>query len=294
MIRHTAIGLVTAAFLIASCGRSVGEGQESQGMQESQGKQPKVTVENIKGPAGSLQVDDGGEGGIPVVFLHSFAGSSAHWKAQLAHLRPNRRAVALDFRGHGKSEAPDSLDYRVESLAGDVAAVVDGLGIKRFVLVGHSMGGAVGIAYAGAHPERVAGLLLVGTPGKVPADQADRIMTSMESDYEKVTESYWNKLLVGAQLQVLALVRSQMQSVPQDAALSIMRAIFEFDALPALSAYRGPKLEIITPHGDSPYALHKLVPGLPHKVVTGTSHWLHMDKPEEFNRILDEFLATIK
>jgi pimeloyl-ACP methyl ester carboxylesterase len=44
---------------------------------------------------------------------------------------------------------------------------------------------------------------------------------------------------------------------------------------------------------DNPYDLHKLVPDLPHKVVTGTSRWLHMDKPEEFNRILDELLEEI-
>jgi pimeloyl-ACP methyl ester carboxylesterase len=58
----------------------------------------------------------------------------------------------------------------------------------------------------------------------------------------------------------------------------------------ALQRYRGPTLAVVTPESDQPYEIHKLVPGSPHKVVTGTSHWLDMDKPEEFNRILDEFL----
>ena len=74
--------------------------------------------------------------------------------------------VAVDLRGHGRSEAPAAGDYAVESLAADIAAVVDALGLGRFVLVGHSMGGAAALAYADAHPERVAGLVLVGTPGK--------------------------------------------------------------------------------------------------------------------------------
>jgi pimeloyl-ACP methyl ester carboxylesterase len=60
--------------------------------------------------------------------------------------------------------------------------------------------------------------------------------------------------------------------------------------VPALQRYRGPKLAVITPENDKPYDLHMLAPEMPHKVVTGTSHWLHMDKPVEFNRILDEFL----
>jgi pimeloyl-ACP methyl ester carboxylesterase len=52
-----------------------------------------------------------------------------------------------------------------------------------------------------------------------------------------------------------------------------------------------PKLAVITPHADQHHDLHNLVPDLSRKVVTGTSHWLQMDKPEELNRILDQFLA---
>lgn len=61
--------------------------------------------------------------------------------------------------------------------------------------------------------------------------------------------------------------------------------------MPALQRYRGPKLAVITSENDKPYDLHMLSPEMPHKVVPGTSHWLHMDKPEEFDRILDEFLT---
>lgn len=64
----------------------------------------------IAGPAGILSVDDGGAGGIPVVLLHSFGGSSAQWAAQLEHLRKTRRAVAFDLRGHGLSDSPDDGD----------------------------------------------------------------------------------------------------------------------------------------------------------------------------------------
>jgi len=74
----------------------------------------------ISGPAGFLHIDDGGAGGVPVVFVHSFAGSTAHWAAQLTHLRKTRRAVALDMRSHGQSDSPARDEYAVESLAGDI------------------------------------------------------------------------------------------------------------------------------------------------------------------------------
>src|SRR5258706_7893782 len=117
----------------------------------------------ITGPAGELYVDDGGSGGggtVPVLFAHSYAGNSAHWRAQLAPLRPRRRAVAIDLRGHGQSDPPASGNYPVPALAEDIAAVADALELRRFVLVGHSMGGAAASAYAGKHPERISGLVL--------------------------------------------------------------------------------------------------------------------------------------
>lgn len=115
----------------------------------------------------SLFVDDGGptsSTALPVVFVHSFGGNTTHWAAQLEHLRHTRRAIALDLRGSGKSGPPDDGDYSIEALARDVASVVDSLDLRRLVLVGHSQGATTALAYAGAHPERVAGLVLIDSP----------------------------------------------------------------------------------------------------------------------------------
>lgn len=258
-------------------------------------RQHSVPLTNqVAGPAGRLHVDDGGAGGVPVVLVHSFAGSTAHWSRQLAHLRTTRRAVALDLRGHGQSDVPRSGGYAVPAQASDIAAVADALNLKRFVLVGHSMGGAAASGYALAHPDRVAGLVLVGAPGKTPPDQVSKIMSSLQADYDKVTEGYWRSLLTNAQPGVEAQVRSDMQRVPRDAGMAMIGAIFAYDPQPALRGYGGPTLIIDTPHGEGPGALHLLAPAVPRKVINGTSHWPHMDKPVEFNRLLDEFLATVR
>ena len=247
---------------------------------------------NIKGPEGRVHVDDGGSGGLPLLFVHSYAGSTKHWSAQLTYFRPTRRAVALDLRGHGKSERPKSGDYAVTSMADDISAVADSLQLPRFVLIGHSMGGAAAIAYAGAHPDRLAALVLVGTPGQsVPADAA-QVMTAMKADYDKVNEGYWTKLLAGAQPNVEKQVRGDLKRIPRDDSLAMIGAIFAYDPLPALRVYQGPKLIIDTPHGEGPSALHNQVPEVPRRVIPGTSHWPQMDKPEEFNRMLAEFLAN--
>ena len=62
-------------------------------------------------------VDDGGQGGVPVVFLHSLAGRASHWSSQLARLRTNRRALALELPGHGSAPPASDGDYSIEAMS---------------------------------------------------------------------------------------------------------------------------------------------------------------------------------
>jgi pimeloyl-ACP methyl ester carboxylesterase len=255
---------------------------------------PASSADRVAGPAGPLYVDDGGTGGLPVVFVHGYGGDSEQWSAQLAHLRPTRRVVALDLRGHGKSGAPANNDYAVESLAADIGAVVDSLHLDRFVLVGHSMGGAAAIAYAAAHPDRVAGLVMVGAPGRTPPEQGRQIMAQIEANYDSVTAAYWQQLLTDAQPAVRERVMSRMRSVPKEPSLAIIGTLMRFDPVPLLSQYPGPTLAIVTAHENGPNDLQNVVRGLPTRTIEQASHWMHMDKPEEFNRVLDAFLSTLR
>jgi pimeloyl-ACP methyl ester carboxylesterase len=247
--------------------------------------------DSIVGQAGHLHIDDGGSGGLPVVFLHSFGGSTAHWNAELGRLRPERRAIAIDLRGHGESDAPESDDFAIESLANDIERVVDALELEKFVLVGHSMGGAVATAYAAEHPERVAGLMLIGTPGKSDPAMAEQVLASLDAEFEDGMMQYTTSLLEGATPAVTARVRTEMARVPREQAMAIIDAVFEHDPLPALRVYRGPVMLVDTPHGDGPSTLHRQLPELPRQVITGTSHWPHLDKPSVFEPILDRLIA---
>lgn len=256
-------------------------------------KEPQLQ-KTIKGSAGRLFVSDGGAGGIPVLFLHSFGGSIRHWENQLEHLRINRRAIAFDLRGHGQSEAPANHDYRIESLSNDIAAIADSLGLKKFVLAGHSMGGSAAIEYAGNHPDKVAGLLVIGTPGKTPPEQSLPVIASLESEkYAMVMENYMKKLLAGSTLTTNKLERDGINMIPKEASISIIKAVFKYDPLPSLRDYPGPKLIVSRSDEEQPNSLHRFFPGIPYKTIEETSHWIQLDKPNEFNRIMDAFLAGV-
>ncbi|MFP2907436.1 alpha/beta fold hydrolase [Pyxidicoccus sp. 3LFB2] len=252
----------------------------------------------LKGPAGALYVDDGGKGGVPVVFVHSSCGNTTHWTAQLAHLRKHRRAVALDLRGHGKSAPPEAEDITIEDFAGDIAAVVDGLGLQRFVLVGHSMGGAVCAAYAGQHPERVAGLFLVdpASDGRsIPAEQAQGLMQALATDaWRAVIEEYWTPMLATSRPEVRERVFSSLRTTSQVGARAGLGALLTFDPVAALRRYPGPRLSVITALNEEPGAYQRLVPELPFRKVEGTGHWVHLDAPDVVNDLLDGFLATVQ
>ncbi|MBN1227182.1 MAG: alpha/beta hydrolase [Deltaproteobacteria bacterium] len=256
-----------------------------------------MTLLQVKGPAGNLNVDDGGYGGLPVVFIHSAGGNTTHWAAQLAHVRKTRRALALDLRGHGLSQPPRDGDYRLVSQTRDIDAVVNQAGIRNFVLVGHSMGGSVSVAYAGFHPDRVSGLLMVDTGGdsrQFSETQRQQIIKAMKSDaFATVTDIYWGQLLEGSLPEVYERVMNDMKKMPKEMVISQVRELFLFDPKPSLSRYQGPKLAVVTTSNDTKFSLHRLHPGFPRVVVKGTGHWIQLDRPDEFNRILDGFLAQV-
>lgn len=207
------------------------------------------------------------------------------------------RAVAFDLRGHGRSKPLKDRDYSIEHQAEDIDAIANGLGIEEFVLVGHSFGGTVALDYAGIHPERVAGLLLADPSGdarRVPEEQMGQFLRALESEsYLKVIEDYYSYLLAGSKPYVREKILQDLQNTPRETVVEAFKASLKYDPFPALRRYLGPKLSVITHLNDAPFSLHRIDTDLPYVRMTGTSHWLQMDKPEEFNKIMDDFIMSI-
>ena len=114
-----------------------------------------------------------GSAGSPVVLLAGFPLTREIWNATARGLAAAHRVVMPDLRGTGASNVPPG-PYLMETLAGDVAAVLDALGIERATLVGHSLGGYVALAFARMYAERVASLALVCS--RLAADTSERAM----------------------------------------------------------------------------------------------------------------------
>jgi pyruvate dehydrogenase E2 component (dihydrolipoamide acetyltransferase) len=109
----------------------------------------------------------GSPDGKTVVLIHGFGGDLDNWLFNMGPLSAVADVVALDLPGHGQSTVTSPAPS-VEALAGFVAAFLDGLGVERVHLVGHSLGAAVAAQLALDQPERVAGLVLVAPAGFGP------------------------------------------------------------------------------------------------------------------------------
>jgi long-chain acyl-CoA synthetase len=217
-----------------------------------------------------------------LVFLHGFGGNSRQWVYQLTHFSERDRVVALDLRGHGDSDQPDG-PYDVDTLVGDLEAALRALAVpERFVLVGHSFGGALAVEYAIRHPQKVEGLVLIAAAGEFPLA--------------------WH-LRLALRLPVILLnliypfLRQTLQAPP--------RVLKRFHR-EALSAWKGwekfPRLVtpslVIRGYRDRVFAkpfFEKVAQAIPQAEdvnVGASGHMVMLERRDAVNRAVERFLAT--
>jgi pimeloyl-ACP methyl ester carboxylesterase len=119
--------------------------------------------------------------GFPLLLVHGFTGSSLDWTDVVEPLAHGRQVVTLDHRGHGESpNTGDAATYSFDQLVADMTRLVDQLGLERFDLLGHSMGGVVAMRYTLRHPERVRSLILMDTAAGAQPGAADLLRGGFE------------------------------------------------------------------------------------------------------------------
>jgi pimeloyl-ACP methyl ester carboxylesterase len=109
-----------------------------------------------------------------------------------------------------------------------------------------------------------------------------------------VIEQFWNQqMLIDTREETRQKLFAALRTMTRRSAADLTGAALDYDARNPLLRYGGPKFAIVTPRNDAPLSLHRAVPGFRHAVIRGTSHWIQLDKPDEFNKTLDGFLSTL-
>jgi 3-oxoadipate enol-lactonase len=139
----------------------------------------KIAVNGIH-----INIRERGQGTPSLVFLHYWGGSSRTWDGVAAELADGHRSIAIDHRGWGDSDAPQT-GYRLADLADDAHGVIEALELRRYVLIGHSMGGKAAQLLAARRPVGLCGLVLVApsppTPTVPQQEQREALLHAYDS-----------------------------------------------------------------------------------------------------------------
>ena len=234
------------------------------------------------------------------MFVHGWTCDSSSWAGQVPAFAKKYRVITLDLPGHGQSASPKDGKFSMDLFARAVEAVRAEASADRIVLVGHSMGAPVIRQYAHLYPERVAGLVAVDGPLDLRAfprrvrRQGPPPMTGPEG--LKAREGMIRSMFIAetpAPLQEQIL--SMMLRRPEATAIGAMAAMFD-PSLRWTDVIRAPALAVYAGTAQVPDAAttKELFPNYEATQIAGTGHFLMMEKPDEFNRLLTAFLDKIK
>ena len=148
------------------------------------------TSHHVTGPhENRLHVLEWSTEGVPMVLLHGHGNEAHLWDDFVPAVAEHYRVLAVDQRGHGDSDWDSEGRYHAEDMCDDLERVLEHFEIDRFVLIGFSMGGRVSTVFAGRHPERLAGLVLVDIGPELDARGTSRIGQEMSEQRAPVFTS---------------------------------------------------------------------------------------------------------
>ncbi|MBW8797983.1 MAG: alpha/beta fold hydrolase [Streptomyces sp.] len=241
----------------------------------------------------------------PLLLIHGHPFDRTMWHPQVTAFAPVRRVVAPDLRGYGASPVtPGSTP--LSRFAADIEELLDALDVRTCVLAGLSMGGQIAMeCYDRLGPARVRGLVLADTfpDPETPEGRrarnamADRLLSEGMRGY---ADEVLDKMVSpDAHPDVKAHVHRMMAATHPEGAAAALRGRAERpDYRPLLARATVPALIVVgaddkyTPVPDAE-AMHTLLPDAALHVIDKASHMPNLERPEEFNRALGEFLSRV-
>ncbi|MFE3323868.1 alpha/beta fold hydrolase [Streptomyces sp. NPDC059176] len=241
--------------------------------------------------------------GPALVLVHGHPFDRTMWAPQLASLSRTHRVIAPDLRGYGASSVVPGTTLLAD-FATDLLALLDHLGVQRFVLGGLSMGGQIAMECYRLFPERITGLVLADTfPAAETAEgraarnaAADRLLAEGMRGY---ADEVRDMMVAPYNPEVSATVHRMMLAAPPEGAAAALRGRAERpDYRELLTTVAVPTLVVVgrddafTPVADAE-AMHAALPDSTLCVVEGAAHLPNMERPDAFDAALRAYLERL-
>ena len=244
---------------------------------------------------------DAGRGDEALVFVHGWTCNQSFWRWQTPAFASRRRVIALDLPGHGESDKPQGIAYTMDLFARAIDATLKDAEVKRAVLVGHSMGTPVVRQFYRRFPDKTMALVIVDGSLRLfaPRAQMEQFVAPLRgANFKEAMPRMLEGMLQPVQSETLrAEIKTAMLLTPQHVTVSAMDGMMD-EALFAEDQIKVPVLAVLARSPfwppDNEQFFRQIAPDLDYRMWDGVSHFLMMDKPDEFNRTLADFLARRK
>ncbi|WP_306326860.1 alpha/beta fold hydrolase [Streptomyces venezuelae] len=247
--------------------------------------------------------------GPALLLVHGHPFDHTMWQPQLDHFSRTHRVIAPDLRGYGATPLgahPDSTDLGV--FAEDLTDLLDELGVDRCVLAGLSMGGQIAMELYRRHPERVRGLVLADTfpaaeteDGKAARNAlADRLLAGGAPAMRGYADEVLDRMVAPYNTHAAPHVHRMMCATDPAGAAAALRGRAERpDYRQTLTTVPFPALVVVG--GDDTYTpvsdardMHALLPRATLAIVENAAHLPNLERPEEFNAVLENYLRSLE
>ena len=267
-----------------------------------------TTDDNVK-----LFYEESGSG-VPVVFVHEFAGDYRSWETQMRHFARSYRCIAYNARGYPPSDVPaDGERYSQDRARDDIRAVLDALKIDKAHIVGLSMGGFAALHFGFTYPQRARSLVVAGCGyGTAPnqrqqfAEEAEAAARKFEEGMAKAAEAYalgptrvqfQNKDPRGWQEFAYQLAEHSSEGSVRTLRGVQKRRPSLFDLVDRMKAITVPTL-VMTGDEDWPclepaLLMKRTIPTAALVVMANAGHTINLEEPAAFNQHLADFLRAV-
>jgi pimeloyl-ACP methyl ester carboxylesterase len=234
--------------------------------------------------------------GPPLLLTHGYSSTSAMWKGQIEALSKHHTLILWDMRGHGQSDYPaDPSAYSEAWTVGDIAALLDEVGVAAAIVGGLSLGGYMSLAFHRAQPERVRALLIIDTgPGFKKDDARDAWNKRAHETGDRFEREG---------LSVLKSASRERADASHRDASGLARAargmLTQHDArvIESLPGIKVPSL-VVVGADDTPFLaasdyMARKIPGAKKAVIPAAGHAVNIDQPQAFIEAVLPFLADL-
>lgn len=239
-----------------------------------------------------------GKGKEALIFVHGWTCNTDFWRGQTSAFT-GTRVIAVDLPGHGRSDKPQT-DYTIEYFARSIEAVMRDAGVTRAVLVGHSMGTPIVRQFYRLYPEKTRALVIVDGALRpfAPKEHTEQFLAMLRANYKTTAQPMIDGMLSPIKDEKLkGEIRTAMLATPEHVAVSAMVGMAD-EKLYEKDPIKVPVLAVLAKSpfwpADIEQFMRSVAPTLEFYMWDNVSHFLMMEKPQEFNRTLQAFLVKNK